>query len=51
MPWQDANDGLQLAVEGDGFADDGWVGVEVVAPEMIAEDDDGRPVRDGLRRA
>lgn len=40
--WHDAEDGVGLAVEGDGFADDGAVRVEGSAPEMIAEEGDGR---------
>ena len=37
----DADDGVGVSGEGDGFAEDVGVGGEAVLPEAIAEDDDG----------
>ena len=37
----DSNDGVGVAGEGDGFAEDGGVCGEAMLPETVAEDDDG----------
>src|SRR3984885_11446728 len=40
--WQHPDDGQRFAIDSDGFAYDCGVGVEVSAPEMIADHSDGR---------